>query len=161
MTKSRSLKTAFLAAVSLTATGIAVAPLAAPYDPAPVEYADSASHQEVSKADIAVNRWLIGGAVAAGLAGLIQLFGWPNISAALKRVGPALAAVPGAAVRLAKASVASPFRFLLVAGGLSLFAFTGISFLDVEWLAGLATGAAIVLAGTLGARKVSRIFVRR
>ncbi len=161
MKKARSLKTAFLAAASLTAAGIAIAPLVAPYDPAPIEYADTTSEQEAAKADIAVNRWLLGGAVAAGLAGLLQLFGWTTLSAAIKRAGPAIAAVPGAAVRFVKDSVTSPFRFLLVAGGLSLFAFTGISFLDVEWLAGLATGAAIAVAGTLGARKVSRIFVRR
>ncbi|MDZ7628580.1 MAG: hypothetical protein U5J99_09305 [Parvularculaceae bacterium] len=163
--KTPSLKTAVLAAASFAAIG-AAAPLtagAAPYEPAPIEHAAAADHgdAEARAADVAVKRWLAGGAVAAALAGLIQIFGWSRISASLKRAGSAAMAAPAAAARYVGNAVKSPFRFALLAGGLSLFALTGVGLYDVEWIGGMAVGATIALVGAFGAAKISKMLVRR
>ncbi len=165
MTRSTSLKTVLLAAASLAAAGAAAAPLtpSAPFEPAPIEHAVAADQHraDARAADIGVNRWLAGGAIAAALAGLIRLFGWARISAALQKAGKAAMEAPAAAIRYAGDVVRSPLRFLLIVGGLSLFALVGVGFYDVEWIAGVATGAAIVLAGSVGFRKLARGFARR
>ncbi len=163
MIRSNPLKAALLAAASLAAVSASAAPMPAA-DPAPMEHAVViAAHDEAESraADTAVRGWLAGGAVAAALAGLIRLFGWSRIAAALGKVGNAVAAAPAAAVRYAGEAIKSPLRALLIIGGLSLFALTGVGLYDVEWLAGLATGATLVLAGLVGFRQFGRLFARR
>lgn len=162
MIRANPLKAALLAAASLAAVSASAAPLPA-VDSAPLEHAVVATtHDEAESraADAAIRGWLAAGAVAAALAGLIRLFGWSRIAAALGKAGSALAAAPAAAVRYAGEAIKSPLRALLIIGGLSLFALTGVGFYDVEWVAGVATGAALVFAGFVGVRRFGRLFVR-
>lgn len=155
-------KAALLAAVSFAAVSASGAPPQA-MEPAPIEHAVAASHDEAETrtADIAVKHWMAGGAVAAALAGLIRLFGWTRIAGALRKTGEALVAAPAAAARYAGEAIRSPVRSVLIIGGLSLFALAGVGFYDVEWLAGLATGLALTLAGVVGISRIRRFFVRR
>lgn len=157
------IKTVLLAAVSFAALGAAAPASDADAAPSPIEgaFAVDAADLETPGADHAVKRWLAGGAIAAALAGLVRLFGWTRISAALRKAGEVAVAAPAAAARFVGEAVKSPFRFLLVAGGLSLFALTGIGLYNVEWAAGLATGAALTLAGVIGMRRIGQLFVRR
>lgn len=151
-----------MAAASFAAVNAAVA--APPsFAAAPIEHAAEASQEspDARPAEIAVKHWLAAGAVAAAIAGLIRLFGWPRISAALGQAGEAVVAASGAAVRYVGEAVKSPVRSLMLIAGLSLFALAGVGFYDVEWLAGLFTGGALVLAGILGSRRIGRVFVRR
>jgi hypothetical protein len=165
MKKINALKGALLAAASLAAVSASVsaAPMSSA-DPAPIEHAVVvAPHDDAESraADSAFRGWLAGGAVAAALAGLIRLFGWSRIADALGKAGSALAAAPAAAVRFAGEAIKTPLRSLLVIGGLSLFALTGVGLYDVEWLAGVATGATLVVAGIVGFRRFGRLFARR
>lgn len=165
MTRTPSLKTALLAAASLAAAGAATAPTAsaAPFGPAPYEVVAPAV-QDVAAAhgdDVVVKRWIAGGAIAGALAGLIHLIGWPRIAAALRQAGGTAVATTTAAARYAASVVRSPFRFVAVMGGLSLFALVGVGFYDVEWLAGLATGMAIAVVAAVGVRRLSQFFGRR
>lgn len=164
MLQMNSLKSAMLAAASFAALGAAAPALAsAPVEPAPIEHAIAAEHAdaETRASDGAVKRWLAGGAIAAALAGLIRLFGWTRISAALRKAGKVAIAAPAAAARYVGEAVKSPLRFTLIVGGLSLFALTGVGFYDVEWAAGLLTGAALTLAGVVGTRRIGQLFARR
>ena len=161
MTRTNALKAALLAAASFAAVNASAATPGV--EPAPIEHAVvAATHEETESraADTAVRGWLAGGAVAAALAGLVRLFGWTRIAAALGKAGSAVAAAPAAAVRYAGEAIKSPLRSLLLIGGLSLFALTGVGFYDVEWVAGVATGAALVLAGLVGVRRFGRLFAR-
>jgi hypothetical protein len=134
---------------------------AAPMEPISIEHAVSDhSDAEAHTADKAVKRWLIGGAAAAALAGLISLFGWTRISAALRKAGEAAIAAPAAAARYVGEAVKSPVRSAMIVGGLSLFALTGVGFYGVEWAAGLVTGAALTLAGVVGIRRIGQLFAR-
>jgi hypothetical protein len=155
-------KTALFAATSLAAVSAHAAPPPA-MDPPPMEHAAIAAvdDAETRAPEIAVKHWLAGGAVAVALAGLIRLFGWSRIAAALGKASQAVVAAPAVAARYAGEAIKSPLRSLLVVGGLSLFALTGVGLYDVEWLAGLATGAVLVLAGVVGLRRIGRVFARR
>jgi hypothetical protein len=164
MFRRKPLKTAILAAASLAAIGAAApAAVSAPMEPVSVEIVHAADHAdaEAGAADRAVNRWLLGGSVAAALAGLIRLFGWTRISAALQRAGAVAAAAPAAAARYVGEAVRSPVRSLMLIGGLSLFALTGIGFYGVEWAAGLVTGAVLTGFALAGARRFGQLFARR
>ncbi len=151
-----------LAAASVVAVNAAVA--APPsFAAAPIEHAAEASQErpDARPVEIAVKHWLAAGAVAAALAGLIRLFGWARVSAALGQAGKAVVAAPGVAVRYVGEALKSPVRSLMLFVGLTLLAIAGVGFYDVEWLGGLLTGGALVMAGILGARRIGRIFVRR
>ena len=164
MFQRKPLKSAILAAASFAAIGAAAPALAsAPMEPVSVEVVHAADHAdaEARQAEKAVNRWLLGGAAAAALAGLIRLFGWTRISAALQKAGAAAAAAPAAAARYVGEAVKSPVRSLMLVGGLSLFALTGIGFYDVEWAAGLITGAVLTGFALVGARRFGQVFARR
>ncbi len=165
MVKMTPLKTAMLAAASFAAIGAAAAPAlaGAPVEPIAIGQAPAADHtdQERGGADKAVGRWLAGGAVAAALAGLVRLFGWSRLSAALKKAGAAVLAAPGAAARYVGDAVKSPLRFAVIVGALSLFALAGFGFYDVDWAAGLVTGGALAIAGVIGARRLGKLFARR
>lgn len=159
-----NLRTAMLAAASIAAIGIA-GPAAAGVaaESVAIEHIAAADHVETEAraADKAVNRWLLGGAVSAALAGLIGLFGWARISEALRKAADMAIEAPAAAARAVAEAIKSPVRTLMIVGGLSLFALTGIGFYDVEWAAGLLTGAALTLAGLVGMRRMGQFFVRR
>ncbi|HBS34733.1 MAG TPA: hypothetical protein DEA50_06610 [Parvularcula sp.] len=164
MVQRKTLKSVILAAASLAAIGAAVpAAAAAPMEPLAVEIVHAADHADADAraADKAVNRWLLGGAAAAALAGLIRLFGWTRISAAMRKAGAAAVAAPVAAAHYVGTALKSPFRSLVLVAGLSLFALTGIGFYDVEWAAGLLTGAVLTGLALIGARRFAKVFARR
>lgn len=164
MFQVRPLKSVMLAAASFAALGAATpASAGAPMEPVSSEHAPTADQgdAEARAADKAVNRWLLGGAAAAALAGLVRLFGWTRISTALRKAGEVAVAAPAAAARYVGEAVKSPVRSLMIVGGLSIFALTGVGLYDIEWAAGLLTGAALTLAGVVGARRFGQLFVRR
>ncbi len=167
------LKTALLAAASLTAAGMAVAHAAerAPMEPVRIEYAvNVADHGEERIAAEAhpAKHWAIAGAAAAALAALARLIGFKKINAAIDAAAPVIgraanAAVraSGSAVRAIAAAAASPFRFALLMGGLALVALTGVGFYDVEWAGGLAVGAVFTGSFFLGARRFRKVLTIR
>lgn len=163
MFQPKPIKFAMLAAASFVALG-AAAPASAGAPMAPVAIERAAADRadtEALAADRAVNRWLLGGAAAAALAGLVRLFGWTRIAAALRKAGAMAVAAPAAAARYVGDAVKSPLRSLMVIGGLSIFALTGVGLYDVEWAAGLATGVVLTLAGVAGVRRFGQLSARR
>lgn len=164
MSQRKPLKSAILAAASFAAIGAAAPAIAsAPMEPVAVEIARAADHAdaEARAPDKAVNRWLLGGAAAAALAGLIRLFGWTRVASALRKAGSLAAAAPAAAARYVGEVVKSPLRAVMIIGGLALFALAGVGFYDVEWAAGLVTGAVLTIAAVAGARRFGQMFARR
>lgn len=166
MKTSSRLKTALLAAVSLTAASAAVAHAAAPpFEPAAIEHAVQAADYDADRAGPAVIAKKVGIAAvaAAAFAGLARLIGFRRIKAAAgataavagKAISAGLAATASAAKTVAKA-VASPFRFALVMTGLALFALAGVGFYDFEWEGGLVVGALFAALVVLGAGRLRK-----
>lgn len=117
------------------------------------------------------SRWLAAFAVSGLLAGFVRLVGMNQIlqwvavlSERLGRSAKTAAKATGKAAGKAAKSVASagasvakkPIRLMLIIGGLTLFAFTGISLLDIEWQAGLAVGATGAAVLSYGYKRASR-----
>ena len=112
-------------------------------------------------------------ALSGLLSGMIGLFG-PNrllnlLVAFGKRLGRMTAKVAEkpvqAAVTVAKATTKAtarlfrkPGQLLLIFAGLTIFTFTGISLMDVEWQAGLIAGAGIAGATMYGVKKTGEAF---
>ncbi|MFN3959390.1 MAG: hypothetical protein ACK4NP_05705 [Parvularculaceae bacterium] len=163
MVRPHALKSILLAAASLVAVNASAAPPTAPVAIAPIEHAaDFDQAQPEARAPvIAVKHWLAGGAIAAALAGLIRLFGWSRMGAALAAAGKTAAAAPVVAVRYVGEAVKRPVRSMLLVLGLSLFALAGVGIYDVEWLAGMIAGGALAAAGFLGVRRIGRALERR
>lgn len=116
-----------------------------------------------------------GFALSGLLAGVIGLFGPNRLFNLLLRYGKRLARISAraakhpvrAAGKAAQATVRAtakvtsrvlrkPGQFLLVVAGLTLFTFTGISVLDVQWQAGLLAGAGLAGAAFYGLRKTGQ-----
>lgn len=165
MKSAPRLKTALLAAVSLTAASVAVAHAAdrPAMEPVAIEHALEAADSAHDRAGSIVTAQKIGiiAAAAASLAGLARLVGFRRIKAAAaltaKAAGRAVSAGAAATAGVANAAlraVASPFRFAMLMAGLALIAFTGIGFYDVEWAAGLIFGALFAATMMLGAGKL-------
>jgi hypothetical protein len=171
MTTSLRLKTALLAAASLTAATAATAYAAdrAPMEPVAIEHAIAAvDHGEADKAApaSAVKGWTLAAGAAAALAAIARLVGFRRIAAAAKAAGPAArraasAAVTasGEAVKAVGRAVASPVRFILLMAGLGVFALTGLGLYDIEWAGGLIAGVVIAATFFLGARKLRKTLV--
>ncbi len=173
MKTSSHLKTALLAAASLTAASVAVAHAAGapPAAPVAIEHAVQAADHDQDRASPAIIAQKAGltAALAAGLAGLARLIGFRR----LKRAAVATAAVAGkaaaagavatatAAKAVAKA-VASPFRYIPLLVSLAAAALAGIGLYDVEWAGGLVFGALLATLIMLGARRaLALLAVRR
>jgi hypothetical protein len=157
MKTSARLKTALLAAASLTAAMAATAHAAdrAPIEPVAIEHAIIAADQgEADKAAPAVRGWALAGAAAAALAAIARLIGFRKIAAAAKAAGPAVVAAGGAAVKAVGRAVASPVRFVLLMAGLGVFALTGVGFYDFEWAGGLVAGVLVATTFFIGLRKL-------
>ncbi len=160
MASRRTLKGAFLAASALAVMGGASAHAAAAA-PAPVEIVAPLDHAgDEAKAPAAAQiaqKAGLAALAAAALAGLFHLIGARRLKAFAAAAGPvaaktaaAVAKAPAAAARAVGRAAASPFRFLLLMGGLGVFALTGISVFDLEWTAGLALGAAMTALAFFG-----------
>lgn len=159
--KSLRLKTALLAAVSLTAASAALAPAAdaAPVAPVAIEHAaEAADHGAAQKPAPAtpLKGWAIYAGAAAALAALVRVIGFKRIAAATR----AAAVATGDAAKAVVGAVASPVRFAALITGLALAAFAGVGFFDVEWLAGLAVGALFATTFLLGIRRARRVRAR-
>lgn len=164
MKTSACLKTALLAAASLTAATAATAYAAdrAPTEPVAIEHAIIAvDHGEADKVApaSAVRGWALGAAAAAALAAIARLIGFRKIAAAAKAAGPAAVAAGGAAVKAVGRAIASPIRFVLLMAGLGVFALTGVGLYDVEWAGGLVAGVLVATTFVLGMRKLRKSLV--
>lgn len=109
-------------------------------------------------APTSVKMGLLGALVAAIIAGGALLLPRRWRAAAREAVGKA-APIMASAVRAAMAAparlIGRPLRAFLILAAVALFALTGVSFLDMEWTAGVLTGlatalCALFLAGRLG-----------
>jgi hypothetical protein len=157
MKRRSGVKLALLATAALTAGYSGAAHAAAPA-PAPSAaigaplVADAVSDEVVvQKPGAPLPAVGIAAALTAALAALVKLIGWARLSrasAAVARTAVATArSAADASIAAAKAvgrAAASPIRFALLVIGFVLFAMIGIDVLDIEWAAGLATGAALV-----------------
>ncbi len=164
-------KAAMMAAVSVIAASAALSPAgASDFDAAaspatvaveaPVAHAADHVDQAAQDQKTSPKKWALLAAAAASLAGLVRLIGARRVGEIVTEsaVRTARAAATGAsvAVKAVGRAVASPFRFLAVLFGLALFALTGAGLYDVEWIAGLLSGAALAGAGLFGLWKTKR-----
>ena len=167
MTHKR-LKTAFLAAASLTSAAVATAPaVAAPIEPVAIVHAVAAADHDAERTAPAVTlkRVGFGAAALAALMGLVRLVGVRRLKAAatataqatMQATGRAVSAGAAAAKEVARA-VSSPFRFLLLVAGVGIFALTGVGLYDVEWAGGLVVGAALAALAMIGAQRTRKAF---
>lgn len=130
------------------------------------ELAETVPAETPVEARPATESWIpdtSGEMAAAGLAAgglvsaLIALVGPNRFLNWIAAVGTGAAKAAGKAARTAGTAVAktvkAPGRLLLLIGGLSLFALTGIALFDVQWQAGLAAGAALTAACGYGWHK--------
>lgn len=122
----------------------------------PAQAADEVAPSAAKKAGLIA----AGAAVLAALGGLI---GWKRLRRAALAAGPVLAEAarsaakaPAAVVRAAGAAMARPFRFAAFLVSLAAFALFGVWLYDVEWLGGLAAGAAGVAAMWMGSARLHR-----
>jgi hypothetical protein len=160
MAQHSRLKTALLAAASLTTAGAATHSVAA--EPAPASAIVMTTHQaaEETRAPIAPTAKTVGlaalGAAALGFAA--HLLGRERLT----RYAKAAVAAPAAALRAVGSAISEPVRHLLA---LSLFAaigFVGVGIFNLEWAGGLVIGAGFVALAWVGASRVgAAIRVRR
>ncbi|MCI5043104.1 MAG: hypothetical protein MRY72_00280 [Aquisalinus sp.] len=145
-----------------------------------INYTSVAQHQGVDEVitanTVAVDtssRWLAATALSGLIASAFALFGANRLlqfiasagrwlgqgttkaaSATWSATKSTTAAMGRAGVKIAR----KPMRVLFLVGGLTLFAFTGIAWFDVEWQVGLLTGAGITGAATYGLDKTGKFF---
>lgn len=159
------LKSALLATAVLGVSATAAPVFAS--DPAPLEIVQPAHAPPAHAADeVAPSAAKKAGLIAAGaavLAALGGLIGWKRLRRAALAAGPVLAEAarsaakaPAAVVRAAGAAMARPFRFAAFLVSFAAFALFGVWLYDVEWLGGLAAGAAGVAAMWMGSARLHR-----
>ena len=169
MTTSLRLKTALLAAASLTAASIAVAQAsdAAPIEPVAIEHAVHVADHEADRAgpDVTAKKLGIAALGAAAIAGFARLIGWRRVKAAAAattrfagEAASAGVAATAAAARAVGRAVGSPIRFALFFASLGLFALTGVGLYDVEWMGGIVVGAIGAASLLIGAREARKAF---
>lgn len=171
MTPSSRLKTALLAAASLTAATVAIAHQgdAAPYEPVAIEHAaasvDHDADRDVNQGGVpaAAGKIGIAAAAAAVFAGLLRLIGLDRLKAAVSAAANGLVeaaragvAVTAAASKAVIRAASSPLRFVAMIAGLSAIGFAGIGFYDLEWAGGLVVGAAAASLIFLGAGRLRK-----
>lgn len=173
MTPSSRLKTALLAAASLTAATVAIAHQAdaAPYEPVAIEHAaasvDHDADRDANQGGVPAAAGKIGiaaaAAAAAVFAGLLRLIGLDRLKAAVSAAANGLVeaaragvAVTAAASKAVIRAASSPLRFVAMVAGLSAIGFAGIGFYDLEWAGGLVVGAAAASLVFLGAGRLRK-----
>lgn len=112
-----------------------------------------------------IPRWALWVGATAALAALVKLIGANGALNMVARAGPVVAkaveVVVKAPLKAAKAmgeAFMSPVKFMLLLGGLALFAFTGVGLFDLQWAGGLATGMGLTALAWYGAVKTRRAF---
>lgn len=163
METARKTKIAMLAATSLMTAAAALAPASASdLDPAAfpttieapmiAHAADHRVHTDQG-AKPAQRAALI--AVALGALGwLVKLLGPKKVLRAVEQTAQATVKASAAAAKSAARAVRSPLRFLAWVAGLTLFAMTGVSLFDIEWIGGLIAGASLAGLAAFGSAKV-------
>jgi len=158
MDNARKIKLAMMTATSLLAASAALAPAhAGAIDPAafpttieapvvPNVAHAAADHGDHKASPLSKRLGLIG--LAGGiLAVLIKLVGAKKVMRAVKAsAGQAARVATTAAVATASAAgrvLRSPLRYMAWTAGLILFALTGVSLFDIEWIGGLVVGAGL------------------
>ena len=164
---------ALLDAASMIAASAALSPAGATdMDPAAypaivaVETPQSLAHAGDHAGDekpMGAKKWALIAAAVGALAGLVRLIGARRVAeivteSAVKTARVAAGAAAGT-VRVVGRTLSSPLRYLAVLFGLALFALTGVGLYDVEWIAGLVSGAAVTAAGLYGMWKTRRALV--
>lgn len=162
-------KAALLAAVSVIAASAALSPAgASDFDPAArpatiaveAPIAHAADHADEQK-PVSPKKWALLAVAAGALAGLVKLVGARRVAKIVTegavRTARVAAAGASVAVKAVGKAVSSPLRFLAVLFGLALFALTGAGLYDVEWIAGLISGAVLAGAGFYGLWKTRRV----
>ncbi|MEM9706038.1 MAG: hypothetical protein AAF850_08175 [Pseudomonadota bacterium] len=162
MRVSKSVKTALLAAVSLTAAAGAAPAMA---DDAAVQNANVAEAAVVAVASEPMvesnlffkNKWLTAAFATGALAAFLRLRLGARLMGALDEHAPAVADAARAAGRSAKTAVskvsklaAGPMRLVLGLAAMALVGLVGVGFYDVEFLGGLALGASGAGVGFYG-----------
>ena len=169
-----------LAAASLAV--IAAAPNGANAAPAPlqnameqaaiVEPATPAMEAAASSDADAARKLGLGAAALGVLALLYRLIGRRRLKAAIDAAAPVIAETaktaakaavkaPAIAVRAAASVFSAPLKYGLGFGGLSLVGILGFGFYDIEWLGGIAVGAALVGMSWIGVGKARAAFAPR
>lgn len=120
-----------------------------------------------------MRRVAAGAALSGLLASMIALFGPNRILNMLASLGKKIARISmkaaeqpiraaGVAARATSQAAAKVFRkpgqMLLIFAGLTIFTFTGISVMDIQWQAGLVAGAGVAGAAMYGWRKTGKAF---
>lgn len=114
------------------------------------------------------NPWLIGAGMALILGALVKLIGANRVMNLAAEAGPALqktaetlAEAPKAAARAVGAAMTTPLRYVMLIGGLAMIGFTGISFFDLEWGAGILTGIGMTAVTWAGSARLGKVFRRQ
>lgn len=131
-------------------------------------YGTSVPAVEAAPPGKASNPWLIGGAMALIFGALIKLVGPNRVMNMAAQAGPAvhktaeaIAKAPKAAAKAVGSALTTPFRFLLLVGGLAMIGFTGISIFDLQWGAGIATGIGMTAVTWIGSSRFSKTLKRQ
>lgn len=157
-------RAALLAASSLLAASASFGAMASDHGPAapapatfveaPLAPAEAAAPSGSEEPSAPAGKWALAVLAAGALAWLIKLVGVRKAGKAVARAAHAAASgaatATGAAVKAAGRVVASPLRWAAGLFGLGLFILTGVGLYDIEWIAGLAVGAGLALAGAAG-----------
>lgn len=163
MDTARKTKIAMLAATSLMTAAAALAPASAnDLDPAAfpatieapliahagdqIAHADQGSKPGQRAALIAV--------ALGALGWLVKLLGPKKVLRAVEQTAQATVKASAAAAKSAARAVRSPLRYLAWVAGLTLFAMTGVSLFDIEWIGGLIAGAGLAGLAAVGAARV-------
>lgn len=127
---------------------------------APLETAQPPASGEAEELSSPAGKWALAALAAGGIAWLLKLFGVRKAADAVATVAGSAArgaaTATGAAVKAAGRAVRSPLRWAAGVLALGLFVLTGVGLYDVEWIAGLAVGAGLALAGAAGVGKLRR-----
>ncbi len=170
METARKVKIAMLAATSLVTAASALAPAtASDLDPAAfpttieapaITHAADAVVQADHGSKPAQRAALI--AVALGALGwLVKLLGPKRVLRAVEKTAEATVKVSAAAAKTAIRAVRSPLRYLAWVAGLTLFALTGVSLFDIEWIGGLIAGASLAGLAAFGSMRLRSAFTLR
>ncbi len=166
-----TLKTALLAAASLTAASAAMAHAAdrAPMEPVAIEHAVMSvdAGEETAPAAISAKNVGFAAAATAALAGLFRLIGPRRLRAAAAATaayaGRAASAAGEAGIAAAKAVAgftSKPLKFAAMMAAIATVGLAGIGLYDVEWAGGLIIGAAGAGLAFAGASRLRRIAIR-
>lgn len=167
MDTARKTKIAMLAATSLMTAAAGLTPASAhDYDPAAFPATIEASvvahaGDQIARADHgskpAHRAALI--AVALGALGwLVKLLGPKKVLRAVEQTAQATVKASAAVAKSAARVVRSPLRYLAWVAGLIVFAMTGVSLFDIEWIGGLIAGAGLAGLAAIGTAKLRSTF---